>query len=80
MQPRLGSDATLAAEQSIGDAVIFEHRDITRTVVELLLGPEELQCPLRPLIISERQARAQRDQFVAASLGSLGPSSNEAGK
>src|SRR3546814_14620430 len=54
-QAGFGADAAFAAEQFVRDAILFEHRDIVGAVVELLLGPEQLERTLRALIIVERE-------------------------
>src|SRR3546814_19592442 len=65
-QAGFGADAAFAAEQFVRDAILFEHRDIVGAVVELLLGPEQLERTLTALHILERAPASQPHQFVPA--------------
>src|SRR3546814_14809058 len=68
-QAGFGADAAFAAEQFVRDAILFEHRDIVGAVVELLLGPEQLDRTVRALILVDREPAAPRQPFGPALIG-----------
>jgi hypothetical protein len=63
-QRRLVADAAGPVEQLEGDAALAQDRDVVGAAVELLLGPEQLQGALHPLVVgmpvSARSAAGSR--------------------
>ena len=49
-----------------GNAVVAEHGDVLRGALHLLLGAEELEGALRPLVIGDAGLGAERVEAVAA--------------
>ena len=68
-QRRLGGDAAGRVEHLERHPEAFQHLDVARRPVDLLVGAEQLQRALAALVISDAGRLAQRPQAVAAVLG-----------